>query len=245
MALANILLLSQIAGYVIALILSLCIVVPMSLQQDDFRCVHIHSISPNINKQSSFNRGHCLLFSTGVWLEQDGQFKVDWASQAYCNYTIFVGVALGLVSLIQIYRFSMYLYKGTDSTFLSAFIDCVSGIILCGMTILAAIMITLGFMAWCDNMTQRFPSYVEHSLSLIGIKNDSFQLRTSGGPGDRQARRHKHNELLHRIGNGPIRRLGLVHNVGGSNSLRFSQALQIPSAGKYTSVHVQGETAIN
>lgn len=37
MALANILLLSQIAGYVIALILSLCIVVPMSLQQDDFR----------------------------------------------------------------------------------------------------------------------------------------------------------------------------------------------------------------
>lgn len=52
----------------------------------------------------------------------------------------------------------MYLYKGTDSTFLSAFIDCVSGIILCGMTILAAIMITLGFMAWCDNMTQRFPS---------------------------------------------------------------------------------------
>jgi len=37
MALTNILLLSQIAGYVIALILSLCITVPMSLHQDEFK----------------------------------------------------------------------------------------------------------------------------------------------------------------------------------------------------------------
>lgn len=37
MALSNILLLSQIAGYVIAFILSVCIVVPMSLHQDDFK----------------------------------------------------------------------------------------------------------------------------------------------------------------------------------------------------------------
>lgn len=37
MALSNVLLLSQIAGYVIALILSLCIIVPMSLHQDEFR----------------------------------------------------------------------------------------------------------------------------------------------------------------------------------------------------------------
>ncbi|KAJ8958614.1 hypothetical protein NQ318_016335 [Aromia moschata] len=139
MALSNILLLSQIAGYVVALILSLCIVIPMSLHQDDFR-------------------GHCLLFSTGEWQEADGQLKVDWASQCYCNYTIFVGVMLSLVSVIQIYRLSVYLYKGIDSSFLSAFIDVLTGILLCGMTIIAALMITLGFMAWCQNMTQRFPS---------------------------------------------------------------------------------------
>lgn len=139
MALSNILLLSQIAGYVIAFILSLCIVVPMSLHQDDFK-------------------GHCLLFSTGEWLEADGQLKVHWASQCYCNYTIFVGVMLCLVSIIQIYRLSIFLYKGTDSSFLSAFIDVLSGILLCGMTIIAALMITLGFMAWCKNMTERFPS---------------------------------------------------------------------------------------
>ncbi|XP_044746555.1 transmembrane protein 179 [Coccinella septempunctata] len=139
MALRNIILLSQIAGYVVAFILSLCIVVPMSLHQDEFR-------------------GHCLLFSTGEWQESDGQLKVNWASQGYCNYTIFVGVVLCLVSLIQIYRLSVFLHKGTDSSFLSAFIDVLSGILLCALTIIAALMITLGFMTWCQNITQRFSS---------------------------------------------------------------------------------------
>lgn len=37
MALSNVLLLSQIAGHVVALILSLCIVVPLSLHLDHFK----------------------------------------------------------------------------------------------------------------------------------------------------------------------------------------------------------------
>lgn len=37
MALTNVLLLSQIAGYVMGLILSLCVVVPMSMHQDEFK----------------------------------------------------------------------------------------------------------------------------------------------------------------------------------------------------------------
>ncbi|XP_050510152.1 transmembrane protein 179 [Diabrotica virgifera virgifera] len=139
MALTNILLLSQIAGYFIAFILSLCIVVPMAWHQEDFK-------------------GHCLLFSTGDWQETDGQLLVHWASQSYCNYTIFVGVFLLLVSVIQIYRLSVFLYKGIDSSFFSAFVDVLMGIWLGGMTIIAALMITLGFMAWCQNMTERFPS---------------------------------------------------------------------------------------
>lgn len=44
MALSNIVLLSQIAGYVIAFILSLCIVVPMSLHQDEFKLALHHCI---------------------------------------------------------------------------------------------------------------------------------------------------------------------------------------------------------
>lgn len=104
MALSNIVLLCQVAGYVVSMILSLCIVVPMSLHQDEFRLI---LNSPVINIYENlffFCRGHCLLFSTGVWKETDGQFNVNWASQAYCNYTIFVGLVLFLVSLVQIYR---------------------------------------------------------------------------------------------------------------------------------------------
>ncbi|OAD56934.1 hypothetical protein WN48_02459 [Eufriesea mexicana] len=139
MALTNILLLSQISGYVVALVLSLCIIIPMSLHQEEFR-------------------GHCLLFSTGTWQESDGQFVVNWASRAYCNYTIFVGLMLLLTSAIQIYRLSVFMYRGEDSSFLSAFIDVVGTIFLTTITLIAAIIITLGFMTWCQCMTKRFPS---------------------------------------------------------------------------------------
>ncbi|KAI4477853.1 transmembrane protein 179 [Polistes fuscatus] len=139
MALTNILLLSQIAGYVVALILSLCIIVPMSLHQDEFQ-------------------GHCLLFSTGTWQETDGQFVVNWASQISCNYTIFVGLVLLLTAAFQIYRLSVFMYRGEDSSFLSAFVDVVSCIFLTIITLIAAIIVTLGFMTWCQCMTKRFPS---------------------------------------------------------------------------------------
>ncbi|XP_020297093.1 transmembrane protein 179 [Pseudomyrmex gracilis] len=139
MALTNILLLSQIAGYVVALILSICIIVPMSLHQDEFR-------------------GHCLLFSTGVWQESDGQFVVNWASRAYCNYTIFVGLLLLVTSVVQIYRLSLLMYRNEDSSFLSAFVDVVASITLTIVTLIDAVIVTLGFMTWCQNMTKRFPS---------------------------------------------------------------------------------------
>ncbi|XP_053986100.1 transmembrane protein 179-like [Hylaeus anthracinus] len=139
MALTNVLLLSQISGYIIANILSLCIIIPMSLHQNEFR-------------------GHCLLFSTGTWQESDGQFVVNWASRAYCNYTIIVGVMLCVTSAVQIYRLSIFMYRGEDSSFLSAFIDVISSIFLTTTTLVAAVIVTLGFMTWCQCMTKRFPS---------------------------------------------------------------------------------------
>lgn len=102
--------------------------------------------------------GHCLLFSTGTWQESDGQFVVNWASRAYCNYTIFVGLMLLLTSAVQIYRLSVLMYRGEDSSFLSAFVDVVSSVFLTTITLIAAIIITLGFMTWCQCMTKRFPS---------------------------------------------------------------------------------------
>ncbi|XP_043255036.1 transmembrane protein 179 [Colletes gigas] len=139
MALTNILLLSQISGYIVANILSLCIIIPMSLHQKEFR-------------------GYCLLFSTGTWQESDGQIVVNWASQAYCDYTIFIGVILFVTSAVQIYRLSIFMIRGEDSSFLSAFIDVISSIFLTLITLVAAIIVTLGFMTWCQCMTKRFPS---------------------------------------------------------------------------------------
>ncbi|KAL4707359.1 hypothetical protein ACJJTC_005288 [Scirpophaga incertulas] len=139
MALTNVLLLSQIAGYVIGLILSLCITVPMSMHQDEFN-------------------GHCLLFSKGVWQETDGQLLVTWASRCYCDYVIAVGVVMFAICLVQIYRLSMFMYKGTDSSFLSAFVEALVCGVVCALAVPAAAFITLGFMSWCTNIVQRFPS---------------------------------------------------------------------------------------
>lgn len=49
--------------------------------------------------------GHCLLFATGNWQEDDGLFNVLWPSQGFCNYPIVISVFLFLVSFIQIYRY--------------------------------------------------------------------------------------------------------------------------------------------
>jgi hypothetical protein len=66
-------------------VFSIVVCVPMSMHQDAFK-------------------GHCALFSTGRWNEADGQFDVVWASQAYCNFTIFVAVVNFVISSAQTVR---------------------------------------------------------------------------------------------------------------------------------------------
>lgn len=165
MGLSNILLLSQLTGHIVTLILSLCITIPMSIHEDDFRYLFtqaivlrtiIYHITILFNCHLVGYRGYCLLFSVGEWQETDGQFKVDWASQGFCNYTIFVGVFLFVVSAVQVYRLSLLLYRGQDSSFVSAFIDVVASALLACLTIIAALMITLGFDFWCKSITKRF-----------------------------------------------------------------------------------------
>lgn len=85
MALSNILILSQIAGHVIVLTLSMCIIIPMLHHVNDFN-------------------GHCLLFTTGTWSEDNGLFDVKWGSKFFCDFTIITGFFLFLVSSIEIYR---------------------------------------------------------------------------------------------------------------------------------------------
>lgn len=102
--------------------------------------------------------GHCLLFSEGKWQEEDGQLLVSWASCRYCYYVIFVADVLCIVSTIQIYKLSRLVYKGLDTTFLSTFVEAVGCGLMCLMSLLAAVFVTLGFITWCQNIMQRFPS---------------------------------------------------------------------------------------
>lgn len=55
-------------------------------------------------------------------------------------------------------RLSRLAVKQEEPSFLSLFIGVVVAATLFTLTILAAINITLGFIVWCSNMTQRFPS---------------------------------------------------------------------------------------
>jgi len=158
----NLILYLQLSGYCIAAILSLCITIPMSMHQENFQ-------------------GHCLLFTSGEWRENDGQFIPVWASQAYCNFTIFVGVIMFVISATQIYRLSMFLYKGKDSSFFSAFVDVLSSGFMCSMTLTAALFISLGFNDWCSAMTKRFNNCADATENDIdradGVDPNGFYIQ--------------------------------------------------------------------
>lgn len=159
MGLSNILILSQLAGYVIAFILSICITVPL--------LVHVREFD-----------GHCLLFTEGKWAEEDGLFDAEWASRSFCNYPIVIGFMLFIVSFTQIYRLTQLYRNQSEPSFFGLFMDCFLAINLCALVVIAAIMITLGFIVWCANMTQRFPSC--EIADGQNITRAEVQVNTSG-----------------------------------------------------------------
>nr|CAG4641966.1 EOG090X0BKO [Eurycercus lamellatus] len=140
----NVLLVVQITVYLLALVLALCFSVPVIIHQKDFK-------------------GHCLLFSRGTWRETDGQFVIKWASCGYCYFVAFCGLLSLSACLLQLHRLGHFLHRGTDSSFLSAFVDAVGSAFLCFLSLAAALIITLGFGTWCQDITQRFEecSYAE------------------------------------------------------------------------------------
>ncbi|XP_063614888.1 transmembrane protein 179-like [Penaeus indicus] len=95
MGLNNVLVLSQVTTYIIAFLLSLCIIIPISYHLSDFR-------------------GHCLLFSRGNWSETDGQLEVSWGSQAFCDYNISWASISLLIALVQSYKCIVQLCTGGE-----------------------------------------------------------------------------------------------------------------------------------
>lgn len=82
-------------------------------------------------------------------------FDPKWASSGFCNFPLVTGILMSIISCIQIYR---YVRMKDEESFLALFIDVVLGIWMLAMSIISSIMITLGFIVWCDGMTERFPT---------------------------------------------------------------------------------------
>lgn len=106
MALDNLRLLSQSAGYCVTLILSLCVVIPMIMNEASFK-------------------GNCLLFTSGQFIAGDGLFDPKWGSNFYCGFTLFVGILSLLIAGLQLVRMSIFLYKGSDRFVCTEVAPCV------------------------------------------------------------------------------------------------------------------------
>ncbi|KAL5282766.1 TMEM179 family protein [Megaselia abdita] len=159
MVLANFLMLSQIAGHVILAILSLLVIIPMTM--------NLHEFNHN-----------CILFATGTWRESDGLFEVRWPSTGFCNFPIFTGIFVFIISVLQIYKFGRLAHRNEEGGFLGLFIDVVFGIFMTMFAIISAIIVTLGFIVWCSDMTERFPSC--DMAAGQNITDKSQNLDTSG-----------------------------------------------------------------
>ena len=69
----NVLLVIQLTVYILALVLALCISVPVIIHQQDFKSVLLlQDIKEILYNFFYYYSGHCLLFSRGQWRETDG-----------------------------------------------------------------------------------------------------------------------------------------------------------------------------
>ena len=91
----NIFLINQTAGYIVTLILSFVIIIPISFHLSNFK-------------------GNCSLFTRGTFIEDDGRFEPDWASCFYCGWTLFVGIITLIASFVQIIRMIRFIKNGAD-----------------------------------------------------------------------------------------------------------------------------------
>lgn len=153
MGLNNVLVLSQVTTYILTLLLALCIIIPIFFHLSDFK-------------------GHCLLFSNGTWRETDGQFVVSWASQGFCDYNLTWASVSLLIALIQTYRFIVQIFRGTESTFLSAFLDVVVSLVMSIAALTGALIITIGYQTWCNAIMLRFEACEDATSNDIDKDDD-------------------------------------------------------------------------
>ncbi|CAG2107379.1 unnamed protein product, partial [Medioppia subpectinata] len=109
------------------------------------------------------------LYTDGQYIEDDGRFEPNWSSAANCWFTLFTGFTLFLIAFIQMSRKFILLYKGVDSTFLSAFMDTVLSILATILVVSDAVIVTKGFSVWCQSVEQSCETAA--SVMVIGVNS--------------------------------------------------------------------------
>ncbi|XP_042201209.1 transmembrane protein 179-like [Callorhinchus milii] len=167
----NKLLLCQCVAYFLGLLLSLLVVVPLAENGSRFG-------------------DRCLLFSEASWRQENAtggssvisRFVVGaWGPPAGCHFCTFVGVFTLIFSAAQAWRTFFYLCKGHDDTLLSAFLNLVLSCSVLFLTIVASVMVSVGFSLWCDEVTDhgRMPNSCEEMQSMnlhLDVDTSSFYI---------------------------------------------------------------------
>ncbi|GAB6024959.1 hypothetical protein CHUAL_010060 [Chamberlinius hualienensis] len=154
MSLLRLLIHGQLTVCALSLLLSLCLIIPIGLHETNFG-------------------GHCILFSNGT-RNESGYLNVTWASSAPCHYSLVVGLLMLAASLFMGNRLAKYLYRSSEGTFFTSFVDLVISSCLTVMTMVSAIVITLGFKAYCDTIISGYQSCA--GASVQGI--DKYDLES-------------------------------------------------------------------
>lgn len=162
MAIDNVILVSQMTGYLVSWLLTVIFITPVSYNYWQFK-------------------GHCLLFTSGDWKEEDGQFLPLWSSVAYCDVILSVGTIILLVSTYKLVVTVQFLRKKTDSTFLAAFMDVIFCIVVTMLLLAMALLVTVGYKVWCLGILKRFENCRDAASNKIdkadGIDTSGFYLQ--------------------------------------------------------------------
>ncbi|XP_050406240.1 transmembrane protein 179 [Patella vulgata] len=141
MALGNLIVLSQVTCFILSFLLSFFVFVPVSINNHEFN-------------------GHCLLHATGKWHPESKQANIEltdlhWGPSSACNFSVFIGVVVMVTSFCYTIWVSIYLFKGTDSSWLDAFMTFIVSVLVTICLFSTALTISGGFAVWCSLVTDK------------------------------------------------------------------------------------------
>lgn len=118
---------------------------------------------------------HCLLFSTGKYLD-NGDFAPEWTSPSFCIFSLIVAGLSVVVAILELIKTSVMLYKGTRETFAITFKMTFSALIMVSLILFSGIIVSAGFAIWCSAVEERFSKGCEAAAASMIIANNTQNI---------------------------------------------------------------------